>query len=81
METCFLEFASPNIDDGIQLCIEQGADEIHVIPIILLHAGHSKLHFPAEIRTCQVNIFQTFVLPMDKRLESMRRFSKFLNLA
>ncbi|WP_369802680.1 sirohydrochlorin chelatase [Psychrobacillus sp. OK032] len=49
VETCFLEFASPNIDDGIQLCIEQGADEIHVIPIILLHAGHSKLHIPAEI--------------------------------
>ncbi|TSI06701.1 sirohydrochlorin cobaltochelatase [Lysinibacillus sp. BW-2-10] len=49
VETCFLEFASPNIDDGIQRCIELGADEIHVIPIILLHAGHSKLHIPAEI--------------------------------
>jgi len=49
VETCFLEFASPNIEDGIQLCIEKGADEIHVIPIILLHAGHSKLHIPAEI--------------------------------
>jgi sirohydrochlorin cobaltochelatase len=49
VETCFLEFASPNIEDGIQLCVEQGADEIHVIPIILLHAGHSKLHIPAEI--------------------------------
>ena len=49
VETCFLEFASPNIEDGIQLCIERGANEIHVIPIILLHAGHSKLHIPAEI--------------------------------
>ncbi|WP_342513641.1 CbiX/SirB N-terminal domain-containing protein [Sporosarcina sp. FSL K6-1522] len=49
VETCFLEFASPNIEDGIQLCIEKGADEVHVIPIILLHAGHSKLHIPAEI--------------------------------
>ena len=49
VETCFLEFASPNIEDGIQSCIEHGADEIHVIPIILLHAGHSKLHIPAEI--------------------------------
>ncbi|MER2037280.1 MAG: CbiX/SirB N-terminal domain-containing protein [Solibacillus sp.] len=49
VETCFLEFASPNIEDGIQSCIELGADEIHVIPIILLHAGHSKLHIPAEI--------------------------------
>lgn len=49
VETCFLEFASPNIEDGIQACIEQGAKEVHVIPIILLHAGHSKLHIPAEI--------------------------------
>lgn len=49
VETCFLEFASPNIEDGIQNCIEQGADEVHVIPIILLHAGHSKMHIPAEI--------------------------------
>mgnify|MGYP003367224677 CR=1 FL=1 len=49
VETCFLEFASPNIEDGIQHCIEQGADEVHVIPIILLHAGHSKIHIPAEI--------------------------------
>lgn len=49
VETCFLEFASPNIEDGIQSCIEQGAKEVHVIPIILLHAGHSKLHIPSEI--------------------------------
>lgn len=49
VETCFLEFAAPNIEDGIQLCIEKGADEVHVIPIILLHAGHSKMHIPAEI--------------------------------
>lgn len=49
VEACFLEFAVPNIEDGIQLCIEKGADEVHVIPIILLHAGHSKLHIPAEI--------------------------------
>lgn len=49
VETCFLEFASPNIEDGIQLCVERGADEVHVIPIILLHAGHSKMHIPAEI--------------------------------
>ena len=49
VETCFLEFASPNIEDGIELCVEKGAEEIHVIPIILLHAGHSKMHIPAEI--------------------------------
>ncbi|ODV56887.1 sirohydrochlorin chelatase [Lysinibacillus fusiformis] len=49
VETCFLEFASPNIEEGITNCVKKGATEVHVIPIILLHAGHSKLHIPAEI--------------------------------
>ena len=49
IETCFLEFASPNIAQGIDNCVKRGATEISVIPIILLHAGHSKLHIPAEI--------------------------------
>ncbi|MFJ8267885.1 sirohydrochlorin chelatase [Peribacillus asahii] len=49
IETCFLEFASPNISQGIDNCVKRGATEVAVIPIILLHAGHSKLHIPAEI--------------------------------
>lgn len=49
IETCFLEFASPNISQGIDNCVKRGATEVNVIPIILLHAGHSKLHIPAEI--------------------------------
>ncbi len=49
VETCFLEFASPNIEEGITNCVKKGATEVHVIPIILLHAGHSKLHIPAGI--------------------------------
>ncbi|MEJ9232720.1 sirohydrochlorin chelatase [Peribacillus butanolivorans] len=49
IETCFLEFATPNISQGIDNCIKRGATEVIVIPIILLHAGHSKLHIPAEI--------------------------------
>src|SRR5690606_18244575 len=44
VETCFLEFASPTISQGIDTCVKKGADEVVVIPIILLHAGHSKLH-------------------------------------
>lgn len=54
VETCFLEFASPSIEEGIQNCIEKGATKIHVIPIILLHAGHSKLHIPAEIEEARI---------------------------
>lgn len=49
IETCFLEFASPTIAQGIATCVQKGATEVNVIPIILLHAGHSKLHIPAEI--------------------------------
>ncbi|MGG3889393.1 sirohydrochlorin chelatase [Metabacillus fastidiosus] len=49
VETCFLEFAAPNIAQGIDNCVKRGATEVSVIPIILLHAGHSKLHIPAEI--------------------------------
>lgn len=49
VETCFLEFGLPSISQGIETCVEKGAIEVVVIPIILLHAGHSKLHIPAEI--------------------------------
>lgn len=49
VETCFLEFALPTILEGIDKCVAKGATEVYVIPIILLHAGHSKLHIPAEI--------------------------------
>lgn len=50
VETCFLELSRPSIPEGIDACIEKGATEVHVVPIILLNAGHSKLHIPAEIQ-------------------------------
>lgn len=49
IETCFLEFGLPSIPEGIENCVAWGASEVIVIPIILLHAGHSKLHIPAAI--------------------------------
>ena len=49
VESCFLEFASPDIAQGIDHCVSKGATEIHVVPIILLQAGHSKIHIPAAI--------------------------------
>jgi sirohydrochlorin cobaltochelatase len=48
-EVCFLEFGSPEISTGIENCVNKGADEIVVVPIILLPAGHSKLHIPGAI--------------------------------
>ncbi|MGG6438968.1 sirohydrochlorin chelatase [Saccharococcus caldoxylosilyticus] len=49
VETSFLEFGLPTIRGGIDRCVAAGAREIIVIPMILLSAGHSKLHIPAEI--------------------------------
>ena len=48
-ETCFLEFARPDIEEGIQTCVARGATEIALIPLMLLPAGHSKIHIPAAI--------------------------------
>lgn len=49
IETSFLEFVSPTIKQGIETCITKGAEHVIVIPIILLPAGHSKIHIPASI--------------------------------
>ncbi|MBO1511411.1 sirohydrochlorin chelatase [Metabacillus bambusae] len=49
VETCFLEFERPTIDQGIQTCVEKGATSVFVIPLMLLAAGHSKIHIPAAI--------------------------------
>lgn len=49
VETCFLEFERPTINQGIQTCVEKGATSVFVIPLMLLAAGHSKIHIPAAI--------------------------------
>lgn len=49
VETCFLEFEQPTIEQGIDTCVEKGATSIYVIPLMLLAAGHSKIHIPAAM--------------------------------
>lgn len=49
VETCFLEFESPTIAQGIQACVNKGATEIAVVPIMLFSAGHAKVHIPYAI--------------------------------
>lgn len=49
IETCYLEFCLPDVDEGIENCIGQGADEVVIIPMMLLAAGHSKMHIPAAM--------------------------------
>ncbi|QUL58090.1 sirohydrochlorin chelatase [Paenibacillus tritici] len=49
VETCFIELASPSIAGGIARCVESGAKQIYIVPIILFAAGHSKLDIPMAI--------------------------------
>ncbi len=49
IETCFLEFERPTMSQGIDTCVEKGAEHVILIPIMLLPAGHSKIHIPAAI--------------------------------
>lgn len=48
-EACFLELTTPTIADGIDACVQQGAERIVVVPIILLAASHVKLEIPESL--------------------------------
>ncbi|WEG18146.1 sirohydrochlorin chelatase [Alkalihalophilus pseudofirmus] len=48
-EHSFIELAEPSIDQGIKTCIEKGATDIAVIPVLLLTANHAKFDIPREI--------------------------------
>ncbi|MEK3936134.1 sirohydrochlorin chelatase [Sporosarcina sp. FSL W7-1349] len=54
IETCYLEFAQPDISRGIDRCIERGATSVSLVPMMFLAAGHSKLHIPAAIDEAKV---------------------------
>ncbi|WP_436836489.1 sirohydrochlorin chelatase [Paenibacillus tritici] len=55
VETCFIELASPSIAGGIARCVEGGAKQIYIVPIILFAAGHSKLDIPMAIDEAKLN--------------------------
>ena len=46
----FLELAEPSIPDGIAQCVEQGADEVLVLPYFLSAGRHVAEDIPAEIK-------------------------------
>lgn len=48
-EVCFIEHAEPNIETGIDRCVQKGATSIVVVPVLLLAAGHTKQDIPAAI--------------------------------
>ncbi|RLQ95883.1 sirohydrochlorin chelatase [Falsibacillus albus] len=48
-EICFLELASPSIEDGFEMCIRKGAKKVTVIPVLLLAAVHAKVDIPEKL--------------------------------
>lgn len=53
-EVCFIEFAEPDISKALDACIEMGAQEIVVLPLMLFAAGHVKVEIPYEIDRARV---------------------------
>lgn len=45
-EYSFLELSEPSIEQGFRKCVEQGATNILVIPLLLLTAAHAKKDIP-----------------------------------
>jgi len=48
--SAFLELAEPSIPDGIQLCIDQGAEDITVMPFFLSAGRHVVNDVPQLVR-------------------------------
>lgn len=48
-EICFLELTEPTIEKGIANCVQKGATEIAIVPILLLTANHAKKDIPLKI--------------------------------
>ena len=49
VECGFLEFAKPVIQEGIDRCVERGANMVTVLPGMLMAAGHAKNDMPSEV--------------------------------
>ncbi len=66
-ETCFLEWAFPNVLQGMELCIKQGAKRILLLPIMLFAAGHAKIDIPmvlAQARQKYPNVEFIYETPL-----------------
>ena len=50
VEPAFLELCRPNIPEGIDACIQGGAEEIFVLPLMLFPGRHVKEDIPRQIQ-------------------------------
>lgn len=48
-EYCFLELAAPTIEEAFISCVNKGAANIAVVPVLLLTAAHAKKDIPNEL--------------------------------
>lgn len=55
IESSFLEFASPSIPKAIELCIQQGATQIKVLPYFLSAGKHVHKDIPQEAERAAMN--------------------------
>jgi sirohydrochlorin ferrochelatase len=53
VECAFLELAPPSIPDGIQGCIDRGADEVVVLPYFLSAGRHVAEDIPNDVKRKQ----------------------------
>ncbi|MFQ5896343.1 MAG: sirohydrochlorin chelatase, partial [Nitrospinota bacterium] len=49
VEAAFLELTPPNIQEGIDLCVQQGAEKIIMIPYFLHLGAHVQEDLPREV--------------------------------
>ena len=53
VDCAFLELAEPSIPDGIECCVQKGADEVVVLPYFLSAGRHVISDIPSEVQTKQ----------------------------
>jgi len=53
VDCAFLELAPPSIPDGIQCCINRGADEVVVLPYFLSAGRHVAEDIPNDVKIKQ----------------------------
>ncbi len=53
VDCAFLELAEPSIPDGIQCCIDRGADEVIVLPYFLSAGRHVAEDIPNDVKIKQ----------------------------
>jgi sirohydrochlorin cobaltochelatase len=46
---CFLELTEPSIQDGVDRCVEQGYNQLSVLPVLLFAARHNKFDVTNEL--------------------------------